>query len=344
MNLLILGGTQFVGRHLVDAALARGHRVTLMHRGTTNPDLFPDVEHRLGDRDGGLDVLAGGTWDVAIDTCGYVPRIVGASAKALAGVVERYVFVSTISVYSEFSPGLDENGPLGSIDDPTVEEITGETYGPLKVRCERAVEEHFSGRCLHVRPGLIVGPHDPTDRFTYWVARADRGGRFVAPGEPGSPFQIIDARDLGEWIVRAVENGLLGTFNTTGPAEPTTLGETLEACVAVAGEKRDEAPSLPTWIPDDFLAAHDVPAWTGLPLWVPAGFEGGNFLEVSSEAAIAEGLVYRPLADTIRDTLAWHRSRPEFRPDGTGLGVGISPEAETDLLAAWDARPPAATP
>ena len=188
MNLLILGGTVFLGRHLVEAALARGHAVTLFNRGQHNPDLFPEVERLRGDRDGDLQALEGRRWDAVVDTCGYVPRVVRASAEMLAPNVDHYTFISSISVYADTSkPGIDEQAPVGTLDDPTTEEVTGESYGPLKALCEQAAEAAMPGRVLNIRPGLIVGPHDPTDRFTYWVRRVAEGGEVLAPGNPHAP-------------------------------------------------------------------------------------------------------------------------------------------------------------
>src|SRR6266542_3549486 len=234
MRILILGGTRFLGRHLVDAALAAGHEVTLFTRGKTDPNAYPQLEHISGDRDpkvdggAGLAQLKGRRWDAAIDTSGYVPRVVRAGAEALADAATHYTFVSSISVYRDFfKSGIDETYPTGTLEDETVEEITGDTYGPLKALCERAAQEVFPGRALIIRPGLIVGPHDSTDRFTYWVQRIARGGEVLAPTGPHLPLQLIDARDLAQWNVRMVETFADGTFNATGPAEPLTLGEVL---------------------------------------------------------------------------------------------------------------------
>ncbi|HYE14573.1 MAG TPA: NAD-dependent epimerase/dehydratase family protein, partial [Pyrinomonadaceae bacterium] len=235
MRLLILGGTKFLGRHLVDAALGRGARVTIFNRGRHDPGPFPQVEWLRGDRDGGLDSLRGREWDAAVDTSGYVPRVVGASAELLAGSVGLYVFVSSISVYGDFSRPVDEDSPTATMPDETVEEITGETYGPLKALSERAAERSMPGRTLVIRPGLIVGPHDPTVRFSYWTARVARGGEVLAPGRPGKQVQFIDARDLSDWIVRVAEERRTGVFNATGPERKLTMGEFLEECRAVSG-------------------------------------------------------------------------------------------------------------
>jgi 2'-hydroxyisoflavone reductase len=331
MKLLILGGTVFLGRHLVDAGLARGHAVTLFNRGQHNAELYPEVEKLRGDRDGGLDVLRGRRWDVVIDTCGYVPRVVRASAELLSGAVERYVFISSISVYPSFRrPGLDETAPVGTLGDPSVEEVTGETYGPLKALCEQAAEAALPGRALVIRPGLIVGPHDPTDRFTYWPVRVARGGEVLAPGQPGRHTQFVDARDLAEWTVRMVEGGRTGTFNATGPAEPLVFGELLDACRAASGGARI------TWVDEAFLAEHEVGPWIELPLWVPeSDADTLGFSDVSVARALDAGLSFRPLADTVRDTLAWAMELPSDR----AWRAGLKPEREAELLTAWHARP-----
>jgi nucleoside-diphosphate-sugar epimerase len=208
MRLLILGGTAFLGRALVDDALGRGHELTLFNRGKTNPELYPEVERLQGDRDGDLTVLQGKTWDAVIDTSGYVPRVVGQSAELLADAVGHYTFISSISAYADFSqPGADENAAVGKLEDESVEEIDGDTYGPLKVLCEEVVEKRLPGRTLIIRPGLIIGPHDPTDRFTYWPCRVERGGEVLAPGKPEKSVQFIDARDLAAWNLDMVEGG-----------------------------------------------------------------------------------------------------------------------------------------
>src|SRR5512136_1410936 len=217
MNLLIIGGTRFVGRHLVEYALARGHTLTLFNRGQSNPDLFPRVEQLHGDRAADLSLLQDRSWDAVIDTCGYVPRIVRLSAQTLAGRTDRYVFISTVSVYAQDNPrGMDENAPLAALKDETIEEITSETYGGLKALCEKAVEAVYPNRALIIRPGLIVGPYDPTDRFTYWPWRTAQGGEVLAPGNPDQPQQIIDARDMARWIVQMVEAKRTGVFNAVG--------------------------------------------------------------------------------------------------------------------------------
>ncbi len=325
MKLLILGGTRFVGRHLTETALARGHEVTLFHRGKTGADLFPEVERLKGDRSGDLGALAGGRWDAVIDTCGYLPRVVRASAERLKAV-NLYVFISSISVYADTSkPGLSEKDALGELE-KTTEEVTGETYGPLKALCQHAAEEVMPGRVLVVRPGLIVGPYDPTDRFTYWPWRVSLGGEILAPGHPEAGVQFIDARDLAEWIVRMVERGRTGAYNATGPAEALSMGRFLATCKAVAGSQAEFI-----WASEGFLKAEGVKAFMEMPLWVPE--EAAAFRAVDCRKAIAEGLRFRPLEKTVRDTLIWDRSRPADRERQAGLSL----DKERTLIARWRA-------
>lgn len=325
MNILILGGTVFLGRHLVVAALERGHSVTLFNRGRHNADLFPAVEKLRGDRDGGLDVLHGRRWDAVIDTCGYVPRLVGAAATLLADQVERYVFISSISVYANASvPDQTEEAELARIGDPAVEEITSDTYGALKALSESAAETAMPNRVLTIRPGLIVGPHDPSDRFTYWPVRIAAGGDVLAPGNPRQPVQVIDARDLAAWIVRRVEVGQTGVYNATGPQVPAPMAWILELCRSVTGSDANLI-----WTTDAFLAAHNVGAYVELPLWLPADLYGMD--QTNIDRALAAGLTFRPLAETIADTLAWHRTRS----DSHRWKAGLTPAREAELLAAW---------
>ena len=325
MKILIIGGTRFLGRYLVEVALRRGHEITLFHRGKTNLGLYPQVETILGDRDGGLDALAGRSWDAVIDTCGYVPRVVCAAAQMLAGAVERYTFISSISVYAdEATPNQDERAPVGSLEDETIEEVTGETYGPLKVLCEKAVQAAFPQGALIIRPGLIVGAYDPSDRFTYWPARLARGGEVLAPGDPQMPVQIIDVRDLAEWIIKLIEKRVTGVFNATGPVVPLTMREIIETCRKVAA-----VPSEITWVSEAFLLENEVVPFTELPLWLPKSVWGMSQANISR--ALAAGLEFRPLAQTVADTLAWDQTRPTDRAWVNGL----KPEREVELLAAW---------
>ena len=268
MDILILGGTVFLGRHLVEAALAHGHTVTLFNRGQHNPDLFPQVERLRGDRGGDLSAIEGRHWDAVIDTSGYLPRAVRASAELLAPNVDHYTFISSISVYGDPShPNVDEDAPVATMDDPTNENIA-ENYGALKALCEQAAEAAMPGRVLHIRPGLIVGPHDQSDRFTYWVQRVARGGEVLAPGDPDAPVQIIDVRDLAEWTIRMVEQGKTGIFNATGPAEPLTM----RRCLRQPRQASDSDASF-IWLDDDFLVQQGAGPWIEIPLWLPVGGE-----------------------------------------------------------------------
>ncbi|HBN09494.1 MAG TPA: epimerase [Cyanobacteria bacterium UBA8530] len=327
MKILILGGTRFLGRHLVEALAARGHEITLFNRGQSNAALFPQLESLRGDREGNLMALEGRCWDTAIDTYGYLPRLVGASAALLARSVERYVFISSISVYPNPEiPGLNEDSPPGRLADPSVEEITEETYGPLKALCEEVVEKSFPARALIVRPGLIVGPHDPSDRFTYWPSRIALGGEVLAPGEPERQVQFIDARDLAAWITLMVEKKETGVYNATGPAEKLTMRETLEACRAACGKDSNFH-----WVGEEFLAEQGITAYRGKnedPFWLPERTAG--MMAVDCSRAIARGLTFRPLSRTVQDTLAWDQKRS---PKGTWL---ISSEKEAQLLSSWN--------
>jgi len=327
MQLLIIGGTRFLGRALVDEARAAGHTVTLFNRGRSNPELYPDVEQIHGDRDGGLEALAGRRWDAVIDTCGYVPRVVGAAAGFLAGAVEHYTFISSLSVYADpLAAGADEAAPLATMPDETVEEITGETYGALKALCERAATEGMGGRALLVRSGLIVGPHDGSDRFNYWPARVARGGEVLAPESPDYGTQFIDVRDLAQWTLRATEHRLTGPYNVTGPERPLPLGRLLDAARDISSSD-----ARFTWVDEPFLIAQGVAPFIEMPLWVPAEAEGFNNFAI--DRALAAGLTFRPVEETIRDTLAWLATRPadhEWR-------AGLSAEREAELLRLWHA-------
>lgn len=330
MRLLILGGTIFLGRQLVEAALARGHDVTLFNRGQHNAELFPNVEKLRGDRNGDLDALRGRRWDAVIDTAAYVPRVVRKSAELLAGVVDHYTFISTISVYANFSQRkTDENAPVGTIEDEATEEVTGETYGPLKALCEQAAESALPGRVLTIRPGLIVGPNDPTDRFTYWVRRVAHGGEVLAPGRPERPVEFIDVRDLAEWNVRMVEAEQTGVYNATGPGQRLPMGQLLEECRSAS-----HSDATVTWLAERFLLERGVDPWSEMPLWIPEeGGEAGLF-SIDCRKAIAAGLRFRPVGDTVADTLAWDRTRP----DDIELRAGMKREREAELLQEWHRR------
>jgi 2'-hydroxyisoflavone reductase len=324
-RILILGGTAFLGPQIVRFALARGHEVTLFNRGRTNPDLFPELERLRGDRDGDLAALRGRQWDAVVDTSGYLPRVVAQSVDLLADSVERYLFVSTISVYASLAEaGIDESAPVGQLPDPTVETIDGETYGPLKALCEEVVRERFGERATILRPGLIVGPGDRTDRFTYWPVRVARGGDVLAPGDGTDPVQVIDVRDLGEWTVHCLEAGVAGTYNADGPPGELDMRSVLAQCLRAAdGDARLR------WAPTAFLESQGVEPWSDLPLWVPAGSEFAGAAEVNVDRALAAGLRSRPLADTVEATLAWFIAERGLQDP---LRAGMSAERERELL------------
>jgi 2'-hydroxyisoflavone reductase len=330
MRILILGGTVFLGRALVEAALRRGHAVTLFNRGRSNPGLFPQVEELHGDRDSDLATLEGRRWEAVIDTSGYLPRVVRRSAELLAGAVDQYTFISSLSVYANPSlPGLDEGAPLARLADETVETVDGETYGPLKALCEKAVQEGLPGRALILRPGLIVGPYDPTDRFTYWPHRVAQGGEVLAPGRPGRAIQFIDVRDLAEWNIRLLEAGKTGVYNANGPEPRPSMAALLDTCRSVS-----VSPSRFTWVDEAFLLEQGVEPWMQMPLWVPESDpEAAGFFGFDVSKALAAGLTFRPLAETVSATLAWDATRPPARP----WRAGISRDREAELLSAWHA-------
>ena len=319
MKLLVLGGTKFLGRAIVDSALARGHEISIFTRGQTNPDLFPEAQHLVGDRDGDLAALEGGRWEAVIDTCGFYPRVVRASAELLADRAAHYTFVSSVSVYADLSTPPDESSPVATMEDETIEEMGDEFqyYGPLKALCEAEVERAFAGRALIVRPGLIVGPHDPTDRFTYWPRRLARGGEMLGPAPADEPVQFIDVRDLGEWIVRMVEERRTGVFNA--------INEGLPWSELLAGADV-------TWVDSSFLLEQGVGEWMELPLWI-ADPEFAGHARTDVSRAVEAGLTFRPLAETIRDTAEWDAARGEGEP-----AAGLAPEREAELLEAWRSR------
>lgn len=329
MRILILGGTVFLGRHLVTAAQIRGHTVTLFNRGQHSPDLFPDIEKLRGDRDGNLDALRGRRWDAAIDTSGYLPRVVRQSADLLKDAVGHYTFVSTMSVYADLSTvGITEASPTEELPAHWEETQARELYGPLKAACEREVHAAFSDAAFIPRPGLIVGPFDPTNRFTYWPHRIAQGGAVLAPNAPDTQIRFnIDARDLAEWIIRATEAGTAGTYNAQGPAQSLTMGELLDTCRTVSGSD-----ARFVWIDEQFLRDAGVKPWMELPLWLPAALNALHTARI--DPALTAGLTFRPLADTVRDTLAWDKTQPADAPRPAGL----APEREQELLAAWRAK------
>ena len=338
LRMLILGGTGFIGPAQVEYAISRGHTVTLFNRGRTNPSLFPGVEKLVGDRNApnGYDALKGNReWDVVIDNPTTYPRWVRGAADALAGRTKHYMYVSTISVFSDFSrPGMDEDGPLNAPGDPEATAMTPQgpaSYGSLKVRSEMDAKERFGANVTIVRPGLIVGPGDLSDRFSYWPVRVEKGGEILAPGTPDDPTQYVDARDLSQWMIRLAENRVMGTFNATGPATPTNMAQMLYGIKAVTG-----GDARFTWVDADFLQAQKVSAWSEMPVWQPARGRTAGFMSIDCSKAYAAGLTFRPLAVTVKDTLDWYHTRPAEQQER--LRAGIAPEKEAQVLAAWHAR------
>lgn len=341
LRFLILGGTAFLGPAVVDHALSRGHQVTLFNRGRTNPHLYPDVEKLHGDRNDDLTALAGRDWDIVLDTSAYYPRVVEASAGLLRDHTRQYIVISSISVYADFSRrGIDETSAVGTVTPEevaavdSVQKITGANYGPLKALCEQAAEQAMPGRVCAIRPGLIVGPGDRSGRFTYWPVRVSKGGEVLAPDGPDVPTQIIDVRDLAEFIVHCAERDINGTFNATSPPEELTIGEMLAACRDVSGSD-----AVFTWVSKEFLAEHEVAAWSDLPVWVPLDGEEGGHPFVRVDRAVAASLRFRPVRETVRGTLDWWATVSPDDQERFGLArAGLRPEREAELLAAWHAR------
>ncbi len=324
-SILLLGGTGFVGRHITEAALDAGHDVTIFNRGQTNAGLFPGARRLTGDRDAGeLSALATGAWDAVVDVNAYVPRRVREAVDALAGRVGHYTFVSTVSVYESAPSGpLTEESPVGGIDDPSTEEVTGESYGPLKVLCEDVVREAFPGHATIIRPGIVAGPHDPTDRFTYWVRRAAKGGEIAVPHRPDQPVQVVHGRDQGDFVVQATADGLDGAFNTVGPSETMTLRTMLEACIEASGSKAEVV-----WVDEAIVAKQKAP----FPLYLNSRANIDGLFQASSAKAEAAGFRNRPILETVADTLAWDRTR-----DQSTMAPGSpTPEQEADLLVAQE--------
>jgi 2'-hydroxyisoflavone reductase len=334
LRILILGGTGFTGPYQVRYALERGHKVTTFNRGKTHPRELPnEVEQLVGDRNGQLEALKNRQWDVVIDNPTTLPAWVRDAAQILKGNVERYIFISTISVYADTSKGVDETAPLARYDGPDAFKETLEamkasgykTYGPLKALSEAEAEKWFPKKTLIIRPGLIVGPRDETDRFTYWPVRIDHGGEVLAPGDPSDPVQFIDARDLAEWTIRMVENGEIGIYNATGPAKSLGIGGMLDGIKNALNSKANF-----TWVPADFLKQQKVEAWSDLPVWT--GEESG-MARTNINRALGKGLTFHPLAETARGTLVWLKTLPQDRQ--LHLKAGLTPERETEVLAAW---------
>ena len=332
LRILILGGTGFIGPYQVQYALDRGHTVTLFNRGRTNPHLFPEVEKLVGDRDGDLTALEGRRWDVVIDNSASDPARVERSARLLRDAVGLYLFVSTRSVYYDTSRvPMTVDAEVFSHENTTVEPGGRLPYGLAKALSERTTREFFPERALIVRPSLIVGPGDLTDRFTYWPVRIARGGEVLAPGDGSDFVQVIDARDLSEWMIRLAEQRVTGTYNALGPRTPWSFAELLHGIKAVT-----TADARFTWVDTDFLLAHDVRPYREMPVWMPArdGREGFGRFDISREVAL--GLTFRPLAVTARDTLDYYDAQPEERQ--RELRAGIEPEREIEVLRLWHAR------
>ncbi len=351
LRILFLGGTGFLGPHMVERAIAAGHEVTLFNRGRSNPHLFPDVEKLVGDRYEDISALEGREWDAVIDTFTYVPETVARTAELLKDHVGQYIVVSTISVYANYAtPGMDESAPLAEIEDEVAAAIkthreVGQHYGAMKARVEQAVEDIMPGRTCVIRPGLIVGPGDPTDRFTYWPARVSRGGEVLAPGKPEHYTQSIDVRDLADFCIASCERKNMGIYNADSPGASRTMGLLLETCRAVSGSDASF-----TWVPAAFLQQHQVGAWQHMTCWVPPEGDYLGFGQVSVAKALANGMKIRPLQDTVRDTLAWINEEPE---DAEMMEravnrrarlpkaerAGVAPEKEAEVLEAWHNKP-----
>jgi 2'-hydroxyisoflavone reductase len=323
----MLGGTVFLGRHVVETLLARGHEVTVFHRGKRGGELFPGVERVLGDRATDLDRLpAGAAWDAVVDTCGFVPGVVATSAQALREKAGRYVFISSISVHDMSQPRIDESSPTLELPDgASRDEMVPETYGALKYLCEHAAIDAFGAeRTLIVRPGLIVGPYDPTDRFTYWPVRFARGGDVLVPDALEMPVQYVDVRDLAAFVVDALEREHTGVVNTVGPAAPTTLGALLDACAAATDSHANVV-----LVDRTFLRKWDTGPWIDLPVWSDDGYGYDGITRTDPSRGIALGLRYRPLDETIADTLRWAQHERGDAP----FKAGLTPAREAALFA-----------
>lgn len=327
MRILFIGGTRFVGRAMAEAAVTAGHHITLLHRGEHGSDLFPDATHLLADRDQALELLADGEWDATVDVSAYVPRQVDAVAKALGGRGGHHVLVSTVSVYADpDGPGADEDSALLEPPADVVEDVTGETYGPLKVACERAAERAYGDRLAIIRPTYVIGPHDPTGRFAWWVVRAAQGGELIAPGPPDAPMQTVDARDLGAWAVQLAERGVSGAFTAARPW--LTYRQMLGVIASTTGGEATLTDVDGRWLVEQGVDGLQLPLWSeGDPAWS---------LAMSTERSTAAGLTHRTLVDSVRDILAWSRDagdEPVLNPD-----LGMTTERESALLQAWADR------
>jgi 2'-hydroxyisoflavone reductase len=346
LRILILGGTGFIGPHQVRYALSRGHAITIFNRGRQEQDWPGPVEELLGDRNtGDLKSLRGRNWDVCIDTPTMLPFWVRDAGLALHDKVKQYIFISTLTAYEENkTAGADETAPLAKYTGQDAMAETQETlrahmaelYGPLKAVSEHEAEKYFPGKATIVRPGLIAGPGDESDRFTYWPVRLSRGGEVLAPGDGSDPIQVIDVRDLAEWTIRLAESRTLGVFNATGPAQPMTMREML-ATIASSLQFR----STITWVSSQFLEAQHIEAWSDMPVWVPAEGDSAGFAKRSIQRALKAGLTFRALATTSVDTLAWFRQQPDARQ--AKLRAGLTPDRENAALMAWKSSSHGAT-
>jgi 2'-hydroxyisoflavone reductase len=328
-TLLILGGTGFIGPHLTQEALRRGWKVTHFNRGKRSAEGVPGVETLIGDRNGQLDALRGRSWDAVIDDTGYVPKYVRMSAELLAPSVGYCLYISSISAYASLAKPNDEQSATGKLSDPNVEEITNDTYGPMKALCEQYSERAFKGRIAIVRPGYIVGPLDQSDRFTYWPVRASKGGEMLAPGTPRDPIQIIDVRDLSAWMMKLVDARAKGYFNAVSPPGAFTMGDLLKASQQASSQSGVKI----TWVPEDFLAAHWEAEKLDVPPWAPMKGDSAGASLTSIKPALKTGLRSRPLHETVRDTLEWFKTLPAERQ--AKLRAGLDPQREADTLRLW---------
>jgi 2'-hydroxyisoflavone reductase len=334
LRILILGGTKFIGVHFTERAMARGHVVTLFNRGRTNTDLFPQLEKLQGDRDAQLDALKGRRWDAVIDDSGYVPRHVRLSAELLAPKVRQYLYISSISAYASFATPNQEDSPLATLADQSAEQVTNETYGPLKALCEGAAKAALPGRVTILRPGYIVGPNDSTDRFTYWPARAARGGEMLAPGSAGDRIQFIDVRDLARFAIDALERNVTGTFNVVAPPGRFTMGSLISASIDSAVVlTHPSPPPTATWVAADYLESRDPSFPADVPIWSSGRGDSAGFAQTSAVRALKAGLSITPIETTVRDTLVWHLARPES--ERVTLKAGLAPAREQEILVAW---------
>ncbi|WP_113927658.1 NAD-dependent epimerase/dehydratase family protein [Bacillus sp. P14.5] len=328
MRILLLGGTSFLGKHIAQSAISKGHEVTLFNRGKTNPHLFPEAGKLTGDRESGdLKALEKGEWDVVIDTSGYTPGKVEQTAALLKERIRRYIFISSISVYKDFQKGeAREEDVTGSLENPDTEEVNGETYGPLKALCEEKLEAILPGKVLNIRPGLIVGPDDTTDRFTYWVKRFSKGGEVLVPGCKERKIQWIDVRDLSQWVILMAEDLETGTYNVTGPKQGYGMKEFVEDLALIAPRDTEAV-----WVNDSFLVEREITPFTQLPLWIPVNEKyPDGFILADYSRSLKKGLVLRHPRETIEDTLSWLQSHgPEE------LKAGLTEETEASLLKSW---------